>query len=38
MLGAGYLYTGEYYEATRAALGDSVEDNFIVLNKLTLTF
>ena len=38
MLGAGYLFTGDYYEATRAVITDDVEDNFIVLNKLTLTF
>ena len=38
MLGAGYLFTGDYYEATRAVITDNVEDNFIVLNKLTLTF
>ncbi|MDX9816588.1 MAG: hypothetical protein RBT06_06585, partial [Smithellaceae bacterium] len=38
MLGAGYLFTGEYYEATKALLTDNIEDNFIVLNKLTLTF
>jgi hypothetical protein len=37
MLGAGYLFTGDYYK------GDGnntpkVQDNFIVLNKLTLSF
>lgn len=38
MLGAGFLFTGEYYEATKVPLTNEVEDNFIVLNKLTLTF
>jgi len=39
MLGAGYLFTGDYYKAgvVPPALND-IEDNFIVLNKLTLTF
>jgi len=35
MLGAGFLFTGDYY---KAATTNDVEDNFIVLNKLTLTF
>ena len=42
MVGAGYLFTGDYFVAgkgvtTTPATAD-VEDNFIVLNKLTLTF
>jgi hypothetical protein len=35
MLGVGYLFTGDYYKAGGTT---DVEDNFIVLNKLTLTF
>jgi hypothetical protein len=37
MLGAGYLFTGDYYKAATVTNND-IEDNFIVLNKLTLTF
>lgn len=36
MLGLGYLFTGDYYKGTRDA--NQVNDNFIVMNKLTLTF
>ena len=36
MLGVGYLFTGDYYEGGTA--GQDTQDNFIVLNKLTLTF
>jgi hypothetical protein len=36
MLGVGYLFTGDYYEGSAA--GQDTQDNFIVLNKLTLTF
>jgi len=36
MLGVGYLITGDYYEGSAA--GQDTQDNFIVLNKLTLTF
>lgn len=36
MLGGGYLFTGKYFKGT----GDSneVQNNYLVLNKLTLTF
>jgi hypothetical protein len=36
MLGVGYLFTGDYYQGSAA--GQDTQDNFIVLNKLTLTF
>ncbi|MFA5323025.1 MAG: hypothetical protein WC373_10165 [Smithella sp.] len=36
MLGVGYWLTGDYYEGGIA--GASVDDNFLVINKLTLTF
>jgi len=36
MLGVGYLITGDYYEGSVA--GQDTQDNFLVLNKLTLTF
>ena len=36
MLGVGYLFTGDYYEGGTA--GQDTQDNFLVLNKLTLTF
>ncbi len=37
MLGGGYLFVGKYYQATTAANGD-LQNNFMVINKLTLTF
>ena len=36
MLGAGYLFTGDYYKGTSEY--NQVDDNFLVVNKLTLTF
>jgi len=36
MLGLGYLFTGDYYKGTSAA--NSVANNYLVINKLTLTF
>jgi hypothetical protein len=36
MLGAGYLWTGDYYKGTNAA--SSVTNNYLLINKLTLTF
>jgi len=36
MLGAGYLFAGDYYKGT--ADGNQVSNDFLVLNKLTLTF
>ncbi len=36
MLGAGYLFTGDYYKYDNKNNG--VENNYIVVNKLTLTF
>jgi len=36
MLGIGYLFTGDYFKATNSAA--SIRDNYIVQNKLTLTF
>jgi hypothetical protein len=35
MLGAGYLWTGDYYKAGGTA---KVVDNYMLINKLTLTF
>ncbi|HQP25614.1 MAG TPA: hypothetical protein PLP16_10635 [Smithellaceae bacterium] len=37
MLGAGYWMVGDYYKGSGAA-GQDVDDNFMVINKLTLTF
>jgi len=37
MLGGGYWIVGDYYTGT-AAPGQDVDDNFMVINKLTLTF
>lgn len=37
MLGGGYWIVGDYYKGTAAA-GNDVDDNFMVINKLTLTF
>jgi hypothetical protein len=36
MLGAGYLFAGDYYKGNSNA--NEVEDNFLIINKLTLTF
>ncbi len=36
MLGAGYLWTGDYFKYNNDA--NKVDDNFMVINKLTLTF
>lgn len=37
MVGGGYWMVGDYYKGTAAA-GQDVDDNFMVINKLTLTF
>ena len=36
MLGGGYLFTGKYFKGTSDS--NEVRDNFLILNKLTLTF
>jgi len=36
MLGVGYLFTGDYYKGNNAE--NKIADNYIVINKLTLTF
>jgi hypothetical protein len=36
MLGAGYLFTGDYYKGSNG--NNEVDNDFIVLNKLTLSF
>jgi hypothetical protein len=36
MLGAAYLFTGDYYKGSN--LGNRVNDNYMLINKLTLTF
>lgn len=36
MLGAGYLWTGDYFKGTSAA--NQVQNDYMVINKLTLTF
>jgi hypothetical protein len=36
MLGAGYLFTGDYFKGASAA--NSVQNDYLVINKLTLTF
>ena len=36
MLGAGYLFTGNYFKGSDP--NAQINDNFILLNKLTLTF
>ena len=39
MLGAGYLFTGDYFKGFNPPLTNTeVRDNFLVINKLTLTF
>ncbi|MEN6509445.1 MAG: hypothetical protein ABFD63_11805 [Smithella sp.] len=37
MLGAGYLFTGDWYSGTTAT-GQDIQNNLLVINKLTLTF
>ncbi len=36
MLGGGYLFTGKYFKAATEA--NNVRDNYLLINKLTLTF
>jgi hypothetical protein len=36
MLGLGYLFTGDYFKGTSSA--NDVQNDFLVINKLTLTF
>jgi len=36
MLGVGYLFTGDYYKGASDA--NSLSNDYLVLNKLTLTF
>jgi hypothetical protein len=36
MLGAAYLFTGDYYKGTSNL--NQVADNYMIINKLTLTF
>jgi len=36
MLGIGYLFTGDYFKGGYSDV--QVDDDFIILNKLTLTF
>ncbi len=36
MLGAGYLWTGDYFKGTNSA--NTVQNDYMVINKLTLTF
>ena len=38
MLGAGYLFTGDYYKGKNTQGNNDVDNDFIVLNKLTLSF
>ena len=37
MLGAGYLFAGDWYSGTTAT-GQDVQNNLMVINKLSLTF
>ena len=37
MLGAGYLFTGDWYSGTTAT-GQDIQNNLMVINKLSLTF
>jgi len=39
MLGVGYLWTGDYYKGSEFfANGNKLQDDYLVINKLTLTF
>jgi len=38
MLGGGYFFTGDWYKGVNAAGTNELTNNFLVINKLTLTF
>jgi len=38
MLGFGYLFTGDYFKGYDSGSSSKVNDDFIVINKLTLNF
>jgi len=38
MLGAGYLFTGDYFKGANFYSGSKVTDDFTIINKLTLNF
>jgi len=38
MLGGGYLFTGDWYKGINAAGTNQIQNDFMVINKLTLTF
>ncbi|MGA2781538.1 MAG: hypothetical protein ABSF13_06400 [Smithella sp.] len=38
MLGAGYLFTGDYFKGVNSGGLNQVSDDFILINKLTLSF
>jgi hypothetical protein len=38
MLGIGYLFTGDYYKGVNAGGTNEVVDDYMLINKLTLTF
>ena len=38
MLGFGYLFTGDYYKGSSVTHDTSVKDDYMLINKLTLTF
>jgi len=39
MLGVGYLWTGDYFKGSAATYsGNKIQDDYLVINKLTLTF
>jgi len=37
MVGAGYFFTGDYFKGDKAA-GNKIEDNYLLLHQLTLSF
>lgn len=38
MLGGGYLFAGKWYKGQNAAGANEIQNDFLVINKLTLTF
>jgi hypothetical protein len=38
MLGGGYLFTGDWYKGINAGGTNQIQNDFMVINKLTLTF
>jgi len=38
MLGGGYLFTGDWYKGINASGTQQIQNDYLIINKLTLTF